>query len=496
MIDRPFARAPRAGGPAVPGGTGATASRDLIGPLPRVAFLYILAVMLPVGFFAGPLYLTLLRLLLLIVVIPLTIQLLAGRFGRVMLVDVLFFLHIGWMTVALAVNNPNLVIQNSGSTAIEFLGGYLIGRACIRSRADFIALAKALGIAVAVTLPLALAESQTGVPYLIRFIDQLPFIRSEGDVNIPPRMGLERVQVIMTHPIHYGLFASSAFSLTVVALKDVMTRTRRFVLGAVILTCVFLSLSSGALLPTFVQLGLIVWAALFRGRGRPWLVLILLFVLAYVVVDLLSDRTPIRVFMSYATFSPHNAFWRGIIFDWGMRSVWAHPLYGIGLNDWVRPSYMASGSMDNFWLVMAVRYGIPGFLFLAVGYGHALFRVMLRDFGQDLVLNRLRRAWVFTFLGLTLTLSTVHVWTTMYSFVFFLFGAGMWLVTAQPAGGPAARAGPDPRGRPVARGAAPEAGAGPSPAEGAAEPPAAPHRPPYSRFPPVAGRTARGRAPG
>jgi len=82
---------------------------------------------------------------------------------------------------------------------------------------------------------------------------------------------------------------------------------------------------------------------------------------------------------------------------------------------------------------MAVRYGIPGFSLIAAGYFIALWRIGRRDFSSDPDLIRIRRAWMFTFIGLSLALCTVHVWTTVYSYVFFLFGAGMWLVSEAPA---------------------------------------------------------------
>jgi hypothetical protein len=185
----------------------------------------------------------------------------------------------------------------------------------------------------------------------------------------------------------------------------------------------------------------IVWGAIFLRTGKAWILLLILAAIAYVLIDLLSNRTPIRVFFSYATFSPHTAYWRGIIFDWGMRNVWANPLFGLGLNDWVRPSFMSSGSMDNFWLVMAVRYGIPGFLTIAAGYAIAMWRVGRCDFSGDAAMILLRRAWMFTFLGLTFTLCTVHIWTSLYSYVFFLFGAGMWFITAQTTPDPAGSSG-------------------------------------------------------
>ena len=125
-----------------------------------------------------------------------------------------------------------------------------------------------------------------------------------------------------------------------------------------------------------------------------------------------------------------------------MDNVWANPVFGIGLNDWARPEFMFSTTVDNFWLLAAMRFGIPGFLLLAGGYLIGLAQVIRRDFSADTRLRQIRLGWVFTFLGMTFTLSTVALWTNIYSFVFFMFAAGMWLITAQPAGAPAAAPGP------------------------------------------------------
>lgn len=400
------------------------------GRIPLLVMLYLIAVILPMSMNVGPLYMTGLRAYLLALMVPLTLMLLSGRAGRLIWTDFLFFLHIVWMSAAIAINNPNMVLQNTGAAALEFLGGYLIGRIYIRSRADFIALCRWLGFLVCLTLPLAIFETLTGIPPLIRIINMLPVIDSLPVSHTDPRLGLERVQVFLAHPIHYGLFASSAFSLTVVALKGIISDGQRWLLGASIGLSVFLSLSSGALVPMVMQIGLIVWITLFRSIDHPWRVLVILVALTYAVVEVLSNRSAVMVFFSYAAFSNHNAYWRAIIFEWGMINVWSNPFFGLGFNEWVRPSFMHSGSMDNFWLVQAVRYGIPGFLLIALGYGIGMLRVGLRDFRKDPILAQLRRAWIFTFVGLTLTLCTVHIWSTVYSFVFFLFGAGMWFISA------------------------------------------------------------------
>ena len=401
--------------------------------LPFLARFYLLMTVLPILFNVGSLVLSGQRVLLLLLIMPLTFKLLRGAYGRLIWTDYFFFLYILWATVAIAVNNPDRVLQNVGSTGIEFLGGYLVGRAYIRSMDNFLALIRFLAILVCITFPFAVFETLTGRPILIELLGKIPGFTSVAILNIEARMGLERSQVLFAHPIHYGLFCSAAFSLVFVGLKGLISTTRRYLTAAIIGVCVFFSLSSGALLPILLQIFLIFWVYLLRDVRQRWVILLGIFSVIYVVIDLLSNRAPIGVFMSYATFSAHNAYWRGIIFEWGMMNVWANPIFGLGLREWVRPFFMRKGSVDNFWLLNAMQYGIPGFLLLMTGYLPTLWWIGRRNFDADPRLWLLRRAWMFTFAGLTLTLCTVHVWTSIFSFVFFLFGAGMWFLTAEPA---------------------------------------------------------------
>jgi hypothetical protein len=399
--------------------------------LPFPALLYLLSVVIPIGFNVGPLVMTTLRLFLLVLIIPLVIRLITGKYGRIFLTDILFILHIAWATVALAVNNPDQVVQQIGSVGIEFIGGYLVGRAYIRTREDFAAMCRALTVIVCCLFPFALVETETGRPLIVEYLSRIPGLTSVPIVTIEGRMGLERVQAVFAHPIHYGLFCSIAFSLAFVALKGTISPARRWVTSILIAGSGFLALSSGALLALLLQFFLIIWASALKKFEKRWWLLFIIFVITYIIIDIFSSRSPFRVFMSYATFSAHNAYWRSIILEWGINyNVLVNPIFGIGMNDWIRPWYMYSGSMDNFWLVMAVRYGIPGFFLLAFGYANSVFWIMRRNFEEDKTLTRFRRAWVFIVLGLSFTLSTVHIWTNIYSFVFFFFGSGMWLVSA------------------------------------------------------------------
>jgi len=396
--------------------------------VPLVVTVYLLCVVFSVYFFVGPLYLNTLRLLLLILVIPLWFKLLMGHYGKMIVTDWLFVAYFAWTIPALAINNPEAVIQQTGSTGAEFVGGYLLGRACIRSRETFIAMCRQLAMMVLLLVPFGLLEARTADPFFPDLIRRLPGIFSVPDVNIPGRMGLNRVQNAFNHPIHYGLFCSVVFSLNFIALQGRINPVWRWISSGFIGLGCFLALSSGALLALFLQLGLIAYAFVLQKVSWRWWLLVGLGVLAYIAIDLLSNRTPLRVFLSYATFSAHTAYWRSLIFEYGLQNAIDSPLFGIGLNDWVRPSWMYGNSVDNFWLVVAMRFGFPALVFIGWGYLNVLFRVMFKDVGDDTEFMYIRRAWVFSFVGLTFTLCTVHIWANIYSFVFFMFAAGVWMI--------------------------------------------------------------------
>lgn len=418
--------------------------------LPWPILLYLFLIVVPIQFHLGPLFFTAARFMLLLMVVPLTINLLAGRYGRLVWTDLLFFLFVVWAALAMLANNPDRVIEHIGAMGVEFIGAYVLARAYIRDAQTFGALCRVLVLLVCLTLPFALLEALSGDRLVLDTVRQLPGITTPnpltGDSDNRLRWGLYRTQVFAPHPILYGLFCASALAMAFVGLKGLYSNGTRYLLTGLVCLCVFLSLSSGSWFAALFQIFFIGWAWLFRHTAKRWLILVALFAAGYIFIDLLSNRTPVKVFISYATLNPVTGYYRLAQFDWGMVNVWANPLFGIGLNDWVRLPWM-SWSVDNFWLLMAMRYGIPGFLLLAVGYHLPLWKIGRRNLDADPFLWQFRRAWMITFMGLTFTLWTVHIWESVYSYVFFLYGAGMWLLTADPEGRVAADS--DPSGTPA-----------------------------------------------
>ena len=392
------------------------------------AVIFILLTVLPVQMSLGGLHMTALRFYLAIMFFPALAILLRKR-DSAWPIDVLLGLTALWSTISILKVAPQSGLERAGSVALDLLGGYLIARAFITDAQKFIATFRIVLICIASIVPFALIESLTGATPLLEGLAQIPFLSTPDALDLPSRMGLDRAQVVFAHPIHYGLFCSTAGALLLIGCRPYHMAWRVAGLAIIVTGCV-LSLSSGAVLSLGLQLVLVAWAVVFGKLHHRWALLIGLSLLGYFAVSLVADRSPYRVFLSHATFSAHNAYWRELILEWGFYNLGLHPVFGVGSNDWIRPGFMKTSSMDNFWLYLAVKYGIPALIFMALAWIGGLVAVALAPLTDDRTRD-LRLAWIICFIGLTFTLATVHVWTTIYSYVFFLFGAGLWILPAR-----------------------------------------------------------------
>jgi hypothetical protein len=178
-----------------------------------------------------------------------------------------------------------------------------------------------------------------------------------------------------------------------------------------------------------VQCALTAWDFVTRRVPYRWWILFGLFVAAYVAVDIVSTRSPVRVFATYFTFSGHTAYDRIGDWTWGMVNIRQNPMFGIGLNDWVREPWM-SASLDSFWVVQAMRYGVPAFLLQAAALLLLCFSVGRRRF-RDRRLKAYRNGWLIAIVALIIAGSSAHFWNALYCLVIFLQGSGVWLLTVK-----------------------------------------------------------------
>ena len=97
--------------------------------------------------------------------------------------------------------------------------------------------------------------------------------------------------------------------------------------------------------------------------------------------------------------------------------------------------------MDNFWLVLAVRHGLPAFLFFAAAFLTITWRLGRYPI-TDPKANAVRKGLLTSIIGVSIAICTVHLWNASYVFFIFLLGSGVWMFDPpQPPQGRRARPG-------------------------------------------------------
>lgn len=399
-------------------------ARAMQGRKPSVLVpLFIFSLAMPFSFYVGSMRMSPYRLLLVVTFAPCLMAWLSGSMGRIRLADILMLLTAVWGGMILVLmHGIDKGLQSGGIFIIETFGAFMFGRRYIRDVVTFQKMVKLLAIMVIALLPFTLYESVMGSPIIIEIFGKIFSVYDV--VNDESRLGLRRAQGPFEHFILLGVVCSSAFALSFYVFSPARRLGGKLASGLVAIA-VFTSLSSGAFLSVGVQAALIVWDKFTARMTRRWAILAGILIAGFLFVNFISNRTPFEVFISYLTFNADTSYMRVLIWNYGMESVMLHPVLGHGLNDWERPLWMG-GSIDNFWLVNAVRYGIPGFLlmagsFLAVCFGLGRLRHLSAEAAQC------RKGLVITICGLILSLCTVHVWDAPYALILFLLGSGMWI---------------------------------------------------------------------
>jgi hypothetical protein len=372
----------------------------------------------------GPLRLSPYRVLLLILFIPNISYILSGKAGPLNGIDIAVMLHSIWCVIAFAAyGGGEQALESGGIYFVECFGAYAMGRRYIRSAADYQAMALAVALVVCGLLAVALPESVTHVHFLRETFRSL--VGGPALPIIEPRLGLARAFGSFEHPILFGVFCSMAFANAWFAARAGLSAIHDWLLVACIVLASFVSLSAGAWLMLGLQIALAVWDRVTRGLPGRWAILGAAFVGVLVVVSMLSNRSPIKVFISYASFSAQSSYNRILIWDYGTAEVGRHPLLGIGLGEWIRAPWMSS-SMDNFWLVVAVRYGLPALIFLVAAILLILFRAAAQR-NRPVAWTNCRLAWISTIAATSVAACTVHLWNNTFCFFMFMIGCGAWL---------------------------------------------------------------------
>lgn len=383
--------------------------------------LFMVSLAIPIYVPIGPVLLMPHRIVLLLLFVPFFLRLFVnGQAGRVLVADWLLFGSACWAALALLVNHGFAVVEAAGIHMIEFFGAYMLARVAIRSSEDFRRMVWVLFVMLMVLLPFVVAESVLHRNILLEIIPGTGF----GAAMLEPRLGLRRAHAIFAHPILLGVFVSTAFGLFWYVLRP---RSLQFLGTGASAVATLCSLSTGAFLSVVVQGLLIGWETILKVIQARWRIFTAIAVMGYLAIDLLSSRSPFHVLVTYATFSTGSAYNRILIWNFGTANVRDNPIFGLGLNDWVRPSWMGD-SVDNFWLLFAMRYGLPTIIMIFLG-----LYLILRQVSRAALVTQddqmARAGYLVAFGGLFLAGGTVHYWHAMMAFAMFFFGSGLWAIS-------------------------------------------------------------------
>ncbi|GFE52483.1 hypothetical protein So717_42360 [Roseobacter cerasinus] len=383
--------------------------------------LFFICILLPLSISLGSLRLTPLRLFLIASFIPFVLQVVSGKVGRFHTADILVFCFGGWIMLSMIAVHGMERVAYAGITVVELIGGYVAGRVMIQSATQYKRFFNIYFIVLILLAPLVLFELYTARAPIL---DGLGGLASFGKNRTEFRFGLSRVQVSFSHSILWGLFCSIAIGNLFYIYGKSFVRGSTYAGFALSMT--YSSLSSGPFLAGMLQFLMILWDKITKGK---WKLLVILFAIFYVTIDLLSNRTPIQIIIEELTFSSHTGWYRIHIWRHGTDNVWDNPIFGLGLNDWKRASWMTGSSVDNFWLLTTMRHGLPaiGFLFGAIGLS-VLYTLRAKLTDPDIA--RMRVGYLVTMAGLFFTLATVHVWEQLAVLVMFYIGMGSWFMTA------------------------------------------------------------------
>ncbi len=394
-----------------------------LAPLPVT--LLIIAICAPpeASLWIGSLRLMMHRVVLLVFILPALLRLFQARDLRFTLFDGLFVAYNAWTVLVFMVHlGPLDGLQFGGSLTLESLGAYVVARAYIRDEAAYEATLGVLLLTIGVVGLLAVPEAFLRSHYIHRWLAPVTGINITIYDEI--RRGLMRAASTFEHPILYGAYCSSIAGMVWFSAqrRRQQWRNQSMLAGATIL-----AMSSAPLNAIVIQGLLGVLNQLTRGIPNRIKMLGGAALIGYILISLLSDRSPIAFIAMNISLDPWTAYHRVLIWTYGMENVWANAVFGLGLGEWVRPGWMHSASVDAFWLLIPMRAGIPAIILLVAATWVLVAHINRRRKNRPRNIRRAALGWTISFVAVAFTGFTVHYWDALHAYFFLLLGMGGWL---------------------------------------------------------------------
>lgn len=353
---------------------------------------------------------------------------LASVFGgrlRIVWSDILMLLAVVWISFAMSMNSDADEAFTASIAHFADIGmAYFFGRTAIRNLRDFriFLFLMAPGLLI-VGLFMAL-ESVTHQNIIQPFFSKITGIgwSYRGD----PRLGLMRSQGPFPHPILAGVFLATFISLY---WMSGLHRLPRYI-GVFAALLSFFTVSAGTLMALVLSATLLIYNWLTeRITNLTWGLFFAVSAIFVFAAELGTNSGSFRLIIRYASFNSDSGSNRVNIWKYGSQSVAEHPWFGIGYGDWIRAQWMGE-SVDNFWLLLAMRFGLPAFCLIFLAMIIAIVGLMRRSMQSNLADGRAERGVAISLSVFALTLVSVALWLSAQAWFYILLGIAVSLANA------------------------------------------------------------------
>lgn len=348
--------------------------------------------------------------------------------GRLRLVwpDILMILAMVWISLAMWMTSAADEALTASVAHFADIGfAFFFVRIGIRSVRDFRILLFLMVPGLLAVGVLLAVESVTHLHIIQPFFANLTGLGwvYEGGT----RLGLMRAQGPFPHPILAGVFLATFVSLYWMSGLAKLPR----VLGSAAAMLAVFTVSSGTLLALVLSIFLLFYDWLTeRIANLTWRMFFVFASLFVFAAELGTNSGTFRLIIRYASFNSDSGYNRVNIWRYGSESVADHPWYGIGYGDWARPVWMGD-SVDNFWLLTAMRFGVPAVSLIFLATVIAIIGLMRRSMQSNLVDARCERGVAISLSVFALALVSVALWLSAQSWFYMLLGIAVSLANAQ-----------------------------------------------------------------
>jgi hypothetical protein len=322
------------------------------------------------------------------------------RKGRhLVIADVFAFATSAWM-VGSRIPSDGL---NSSAVAemLEFFGAYIVARGFFFGRPALETFIQALKSIAVVLIALSVMDPLLGTNVITH-----PMYPQE-------RFGIIRATSVFEVAELYGTFCTSVAAILIYSEHN---QIRRLLwTGLCLLGCI-LSLSTAPIMAFAIVLTVYTYDRLMGRFYWRWRVFVLV-AIGLITVFFVSANNPVGWLVSHLTLDPSTGYFREYIFDLVYYQISLSPMTGYGFGPAGEDDFLAHASVDNAWLVYALRFGLPMIIFFLLTNIESFVRVGRTTVRmKDSYMNRIGTGFTLAVVSLSLIACTVHVYHTMWMF--------------------------------------------------------------------------------